>query len=263
MTSKTHGEGAAFDGPRHPEPTLAELARTLIHLGRIGTLSTHSKKKSGYPFGSLAPYAADEQGSPLFLISGMAMHTQNLQRDPKASLLVVQSDAQGDPLGAGRVTLVGDCVPVSGSQVEAVRKLYLDLHPNARHWVEYSDFGFYRLLPSEVYMVGGFGVMGWVSADDYRQARPDPLADAGPEIISHMNQDHADALALLARRWGSFEVEEGVMTAVDRLGFNVRLRTPEGFRGLRIPFPSPVASPEETRKALVAMVREARQTEQG
>ncbi len=92
-----------------PEPSFAERARTLMHSGRIGSLSTLSRKQPGFPFGSLMPYALDGQGRPIFLISTMAMHTQNLQADPRASLFVTEPDASGDPLGASRVTLIGTC----------------------------------------------------------------------------------------------------------------------------------------------------------
>jgi heme iron utilization protein len=64
--------------PDVPEPSLAERARTLVSLGRIGSLSTHSMRFPGFPFGSMMPYAADDLGRPIFLISSMAMHTQNL-----------------------------------------------------------------------------------------------------------------------------------------------------------------------------------------
>src|ERR1700738_4514158 len=90
-----------------PEPSLAERARTLASLGRIGSLSTHSRKFPGFPFGSMMPYAADELGRPIFFISTMAMHTQNLQQDARASLLITQPDVSGDPLGAPRLTLLG------------------------------------------------------------------------------------------------------------------------------------------------------------
>src|SRR5215475_4598543 len=98
------------------EPSFAERARTLMHSGRMATLSTHSRKQPGFPFGSLMPYALDKDGHPIFLISTMAMHTQNLQADPRASLFVTGSDASGDPLGAARVTLIGnvDRVPEPG-----------------------------------------------------------------------------------------------------------------------------------------------------
>src|SRR5438445_6339463 len=87
-----------------PEPTYTERARTLAHLGRTGTLATLSRKHPGHPFASVMPYALDERGRPLILISSMAMHTQNLVADARASLLVAQPTA-GDPLAAGRVTL--------------------------------------------------------------------------------------------------------------------------------------------------------------
>ena len=61
-----------------------------MHSGRIGSLSTLSRKQPGFPFGSLMPYALDRQGHPIFLISTMAMHTQNLQADPRASLFVTE-----------------------------------------------------------------------------------------------------------------------------------------------------------------------------
>src|SRR5947207_15183 len=107
-----------------PEPSLAERGRTLVHVGRIGTLSTHSRKQPGFPFGSVMPYAADEGGRPVFLISNMAMHTQNLKADARASLLVMQEGA-ADPLGAARITLLGEVLPVPPAESSAARDLYL------------------------------------------------------------------------------------------------------------------------------------------
>src|SRR5690348_2182155 len=102
------GTGTAGDQPPVPEPSFAERARTLMYLGRIGSLSTLSRKQPGFPFGSLMPYGSDSQGRPIFLISTMAMHTQNLQADRRASLLVTHHEASGDPLGESRVTLLGN-----------------------------------------------------------------------------------------------------------------------------------------------------------
>src|SRR5438477_12496181 len=97
--------GPAMDQPPIPEPTFAERARTLVYLGRLGSLSTLSRKQPGFPFGSVMPYGVDDRGRPIFLISTMAMHTQNLQADPRASLLVTQPGPTDDPLGSSRVTL--------------------------------------------------------------------------------------------------------------------------------------------------------------
>jgi putative heme iron utilization protein len=255
---KHAGNGAASDQPAVPEPSFAERARTLVYMARIGSLSTLSRKQPGFPFGSVMPYGLDEQGRPIFLISTMAMHTQNLQADPCASLLVTQDDAGGDPLGASRVTLVGNVLPIPRSEVAEARKLYLARYANSKYWVDFEDFSFYRMDVVDVYYVGGFGVMGWVSAAEYDRGQPDPLADSMAEITQHMNSDHKDALVLLAQEFARIESQEATMTAVDRLGFQVRLKTQEGIRGARIAFLREVSNPAETRKVLVEMVRQAR-----
>ena len=255
---KHAGPGSATDLQPVPEPTFAERAHTLMYLGRMGSLSTLSRKQPGFPFGSVMPYGLDEHGRPNFLISTMAMHTQNLQVDPHASLLVTQQDTEDEPLGASRVTLLGNVLPVPKPELAEARKLYFGRHANSKYWADFEDFSFYRMDVVDVYYVGGFGVMGWVSASDYDRSQPDPLADSIAEIIQHMNADHKDALILLARTFAYLESEEATMTAVDRLGFHVRLKTQEGMRGARIAFLQEVSNPAETRKVLVEMVQQAR-----
>jgi len=255
---KHAGTGAASDQPAVPEPSFAERARTLVYMTRIGSLSTLSRKQPGFPFGSAMPYGLDDQGRPIFLMSTMAMHTQNLQADPRASLLVTQDDAGDDPLGASRVTLVGNVLPISQSEVAEARKLYLARYANSKYWVDFEDFSFYRMDVVDIYYVGGFGVMGWVSASEYIRSQPDPLADSMAEIIQHMNAEHKDALVLLARRFAGIEPQEATMTTVDRLGFHMRLKTQDGIRGARIAFLREVSNAAETRKVLVEMVQQAR-----
>jgi heme iron utilization protein len=262
MSSSVPSSGkhaARSDAPSVPEPSYAERGRTLLHVGRVGTLSTHSLKQPGFPFGSVMPYALDARGRPIFLISTMAMHTQNLKGDSRASLMVMQSDSGADPLGAARITVVGTAAVIPQEEISEARALYLARHENSKYWVDLEDFSFYRMDVVDVYYVGGFGVMGWVAAAEYTQARPDPLADAAAEIIRHMNTDHADALVLLTSAFGGIRSQEAAMTAVDRLGFHVRLKTEDGMRGLRIAFLRAVESPADTRKVLVEMVGQARQ----
>jgi hypothetical protein len=203
------------------------------------------------------PYAVDPQGRPIFLISNMAMHTQNLKADPRASLFVAQAASDGDPLGAARATLIGYVRPVPEADIASAREDYLAKHENSRYWVDFADFSFFRLELIDIYYVGGFGVMGWVEAQDYTEALPDPLAPAAAGIMAHMNADHVDAMILLARRHAGIEAMEATMTAVDRLGFHVRLRTAEGMKSTRINFPSEARTPQEARKVLVEMVRQA------
>src|ERR1017187_1574553 len=261
MTSSSIGKHAgagSASGPTIPEPSYAERAHTLMYLGRIGSLSTLSRKQPGFPFGSVMPYGLDEHGRPIFLISSMAMHTQNLQADPRASLLVTQEDAGSDPLGASRVTLVGNVLPIPQAEVAEARKLYLARYASSKYWVDFEDFCFYRMGVVDIYYVGGFGVMGWVSASEYGRSQSDPLADSMAEIIQHLNADHKDALVLLSRKFARIEAQDPPMIAVDRLGFHLRVKTNDGLRGVRIAFLREVSNPAETRKVLVEMVQQAR-----
>jgi putative heme iron utilization protein len=240
-----------------PELPFAEQARTLVHRSRTGTLSTLSQRQPGFPFGSVSLFGLDATGRPTFLISTMAMHTQNLAANPNASLLVAQATA-GDALAAARVTLLGPVSPVPATERDAVRADYLKRHPGARDWVDFDDFAFHRMDVVDCYYVAGFGAMGWVAAGEYLAAAADPLADASDGILEHMNADHADALKLYCEVFAKQPAESATMTAVDRLGFRVRARTADGLRGLRIAFPREVRTTQDARVVLVEMVREAR-----
>ena len=251
-----HGQGGGLAGPGAPELAFAEQARTLVHLGRTGTLGTLSRRHPGHPFVSIMPYAPDERGRPLVLISTLAMHTQNLAADPRASLLVAQPG--DDPLALARVTLMGAARRLEAGERPAARDVYLARHPNAVHWVDFDDFAFWRLDVADVYCVGGFGAMDWLTVSGYEAARPDPLADAAPGIIEHMNRDHADALVLYARMLGGLAAQAAEMVAVDRLGFKLRVRAADGLHGCRIAFPREAASAEQCRAVLIEMLADLR-----
>jgi putative heme iron utilization protein len=253
-----HGHSATTPEAPAPEPTFAEQARTLVHLGRTGALGTLSRRHPGHPFVSVMPYATDERGRPLLLISRLAMHTQNLEADPRGSLLIAQAGEGDDPLALARVTLMGVGRRIEGTERAGARQAYLGRHPNAVHWVDFDDFAFWRLDLADVYFVGGFGAMDWVPATGYAAARPDPLADAAAGIIAHMNRDHADALVTYARVLGGLEADGAEMVAVDRLGFKLRARTREGPRGSRIPFAREVATAEQCRTVLIEMLEACR-----
>jgi hypothetical protein len=77
---------------------------------------------------------------------------------------------------------VGNVLPVPLSEVAEARKLYLSRYANSKYWVDFEDFSFYRMDVVDIYYVGGFGVMGWVSASEYTGSEPDPLAESMAEI---------------------------------------------------------------------------------
>ena len=245
--------------PPPPEPTYAERARTLVHRARTGTLATLSRRHAGYPFASLMPYALDQTGRPIFLISSMAVHTQNLEGDPRASLFVAEPDWSGDPLAAGRITLMGGVTPVPAEDRAEARAAYLARHANAAYWVDFEDFAFHRLEVEDLYFVGGFAAMDWITATAYRAARVDPLADVAAGILEHMNKDHPEALVTYARGLGGApDAEAATMVAVDRLGFRLRIRSGGRLHAERIPFPEEVRSADDARRVLIRMLQDLR-----
>jgi len=64
-------------------------------------------------------------------------------------------------------------------------------------------------------------------------------------------------MILLAKVHCDLEATEATMTAVDRLGFHLRLKTADGMKGTRINFLREVQNSDEARKVLLEMVRSA------
>jgi heme iron utilization protein len=149
------GDGAesGTERPPAPEPTHAERARTLVAGSNRGVLSTVALDPAGYPFGSVATYAIDEVGRPIVFVSTMAEHTRNAAADPRASLIVTEPFPEGsDPLAAGRVTLIGELLEVSGEERPVVRDTYLAANPASSYYIDFGDFSFWRLEVRSVRM---------------------------------------------------------------------------------------------------------------
>jgi heme iron utilization protein len=270
MTDDPHSRGGPptyVQQGAHP-PTPAERARTLVAGAVDGTLSTLAIEPAGYPFGSIVTYALDDDGAPLVLMSTMAEHARNLDRDARASLLITEGGDGAGRLAAARATLVGTFAPVPDDQQAAAVERYLEVHTGA-FWARFPDFAMHRLTIEAIRYVRGFGEMGWVDPADFAAADPDPLAPAEAGIIEHMNDDHADSLMTMVAAFLPVEGEvTGVtMTSCDRYGFEVRLALApseaDGADGLafgRLGFPEPLTAPAQARHAMVDLVRAAEAT---
>lgn len=246
--------------PPAPEPSHAERCRTLVASANRGALSTIAVEPAGCPYGSVATYGLDDRGNPIFFVSLMAEHTQNAMRDPRASLLVTEPVPDGaDPLAGGRVTLMGLLANVGEADRPEAQDRYLAANPTAEYYIGFGDFVFYRLDVTAIRYVGGYGRMSWVDAGAYAVAEPDPLAPAAAGIIGHMNADHADAQVLYCRYLAGYpDTISATMSAVDRYGFEMIAEGPSGRTAVRLGFPEPCTSGDEVRRAMVAMVGEAR-----
>ncbi len=238
--------------------THAEQARTLASKMSTATLCTMSVDPSGFPYGSFVTYVIHE-GNPIFLISALAEHTKNLIKSSKASLLIAEA-GEGNPLALGRVTLVGECTKMPEHEREAAKEAFLAKHESAAFYVDFKDFSFFRLEVEAIRYIGGFGRMSWVEEEMWFDAEPDPLAPFSMDIITHMNEDHSDALVLYCKTMSkATETTEAVMTGIDRYGFEMSATTELGPRPIRLAFENEVTDSDEARKELVKMVKQARE----
>lgn len=242
------------------EPSDAERARTLV-TGRVqGTLGTVARDPEGTPFVSVAPFGLDESGAPILCISEMAEHTMNLRRDDRCSLLINEVVEDGaDPLAAGRVTLVGTAAVVDGGDRGAAKDAHLSGNPHASYYVDFGDFHLWRVAVESIRFVGGYGRMSWVSPADWAGARPDPVTGLAGGAITHLNEDHADALLLIASvTAGRTDATEAVCLGLDRYGIDLLATGPDGAGRVRVPWQEEVATPADIRTASVALVEAAR-----
>ena len=252
-----HSRPSAPEVPLTPAdtaaPSHAERARTLVSLQGTGALSTIDAE--GFPHGSYITFALLGP-DPVFLVSKLASHTQNLMKHAPASLMVYEARAE-DPLANGRVTLLGPC---ERDEDPRAREAFLKRHPGAAYYADFADFGFFRLRVERIRYIGGYGRMSWVDAAAWRDAQPDPIGSHAAGIIDHMNADHADAVLAYARAFTTAaDTQDAVMTGVDRYGFEMSVSVEAGRRPARVAFDAQVTTPSQAREALVALAKRARQ----
>ena len=231
---------------------LAADARSLVRSATKASLATLDAR-NGYPYASLVVIGTDSSGAPTLLISNLARHTANLVADPRASVLIDGTGALADPLQGARVTLWGRA---EKAPEEAVRRRYLTRHSEAKFFADFPDFAFCRLKVEGAHYIGGFGRIFDLTPDELLipLAGAEALLEAEPDIVAHMNEDHADAVALYATVLARAPAGPWRMTGIDPEGCDLLL---DGA-GLRIPFGERITTPAEARAALVRLAAEAR-----
>jgi heme oxygenase (biliverdin-IX-beta and delta-forming) len=242
-----------------PRATAADAARTLVAGATTGTLATVALDPAGYPFGSVVSYGLDDAGDPLFVISQLAEHTRNLGGDARASLLVTERHVEGsDPLAAGRVTLVGDATLVPDAEQDAAVAVVARRVPAVAGYAGYGDFQCYRMAVRAIRWVGGFGEMDWVDAAAYRTGAVDPVLPHRHGIAAHMNDDHAEAGALLCEQALGVPVASATFRHVDRFGCEYVAHVGDELASVRLPFSAVATSSEDVRRLVVELVQAAR-----
>jgi putative heme iron utilization protein len=230
---------------------IAAAARALVRRAFKGALASLDAGNL-YPYASLITLATDASGAPIFLISKLARHTANLAKDARASIMVDETGALADPLQGARLTLWGRAQPASD---EGVRRRFLARHPEAGVYVDFPDFAFWRLEVEGAHYIGGFGRIFDLAPSELllEVDGAKALLDAEPDIVAHMNEDHADAVELYATAAGA---SPGAwrMVGIDPEGCDLVL---EGA-SRRIVFAELVTNPNQARKELIRLANEAR-----
>ncbi len=232
----------------------ARLARSLLRRSRQGALATLTAG-SGDPYCSLVNLASHPDGSPILLISRLALHTKNILADSRVSLMLDER-AAGDPLEGARIMLAGRAEQAAEADIDLLRRRYLSAHPSAEAFVEFKDFSFFRILPTGAHLVAGFGRIVDLKPEQFLTEIGDAAAllEAEPGAVAHMNEDHREAMNLYATRLLGAESADWTCTGCDPAGMDMQA----GAATLRLDFPERVTSGTELRKMLVRLAGEAR-----
>lgn len=267
-TADPHLSSLSIHGDTDSFPDHAELVRTLLAMGRFATLTTTTTTAAGpaepgFPYGSFVAYSVLADGSPLLCISELAEHTRNARADNRAGMLLtgLPVDHESDPLDRPRASLVGRLEAYEPTDGEVAT--HVERHPGVVDYVEFPDFGWWRLSIEAARYVGGFGHMSWVTGTQIAEATADPVLADSTGAVDHMNTDHAEAVLDMARWIAGIGAATGARVhSIDRHGMTVYadLRDGATLATARIAFPdAPLGSPDEVRAAVVSLARRARQ----
>jgi len=232
----------------------ARLARSLLRRSRQGALAT-LMARSGDPYCSLANVATHADGSPILLISRLALHTQNILADARISLMLDER-AEGDPLEGSRIMLAGRAEEASGDDVAMLRRRYLNAHPSAEAFVDFRDFSFFRIRPHAAHLVAGFGRIVDLKPEQFLTEIADAgaLLDAEQGAVEHMNEDHRDAIHLYATKLLGADLADWRCTGCDPDGIDMQ----SGATTLRLDFPRRIVTPAALRQMLGELAEQAR-----
>lgn len=226
-------------------------AKTLVRQGRRAALATLDAD-SGSPYVSLVATATAMDGAPILLLSTLAKHTRNLAADPRASLLFEDVELD-NPLAGARVSISGN---VTITQDEQHRARYLARHATHKGFSTFPDFAFYRMDITSAHLVAGFGRIETLEAASVMTdlSGAEALIEAEAGACRHMNEDHADALALYATQLLSQPAGEWRCQGLDPEG----LELASGGHARYLRFPERVADSAMLRKMLVSLAEAAR-----
>ncbi len=240
---------------RETDAEAIRLAKTLIRTARFGALAVNGLD-GGFPQASRVATATDVDGAPLILTSQLSGHTGAILADPRCSLLVGEP-GKGDPLAYPRMTLLARArrLERGGEDHMRARRRYLARHPKAELYADFGDFAFFRLEPAGASLNGGFGKAYALSPADLATggdiAGVSSIEDGA---VSHMNDDHAEVIALYAEKIAGAKPAKWRMSGLDPGGIDLVVGVPVA----RLWFAPPLSDAAGLRALLVELAKKAR-----
>lgn len=213
----------------------------------LGTVDRH-----GWPLVTRVALATSIAGAPLLLISRMAAHTRNIDREKRVSLMVEGTASEADPMTAPRLSLVGEYEPLPESATAEAKRRFVARHSGSDFYDTELDFHYGTLVLKEARFNQGFGAFTKLKPTDLLLDIPDDFSEAEPGMVSHMNDDHSDAIAHYATaHLGLADTGSWRLSGLDPEGADLT----DGQTFARLPFAAPAMSPTGVREALVALAR--------
>jgi putative heme iron utilization protein len=238
------------------EPAI--LARQLLRRADRAALGvSFADRQSGRtrPYVSFVLMALDHDLAPILLLSDLAEHSKAIAADDCVSLLIENTAGLDQPLTGARLTILGRAAKTTEQRL---RQRYLAHHPDSAVYADFADFAIYRVEIERAHLVGGFGKIHWLEREAL--ALPAALAEAlpaaEPDILAHMNQDHAEAIDRYANRLANLPGQGWRMAGIDRDGIDLILGAARG----RVEFDHPVVTAQQARAALITLVARAHET---
>jgi heme oxygenase (biliverdin-IX-beta and delta-forming) len=239
-----------------PDFDAKSTAKKLLRAVRAGALATIDRN-TGHPFASLVNVATDSDGSPLILISRLSSHTANLEADDRASVLLATA-GKGDPLAYPRLTVLGRFTKIvrAAADEARLRRRFLARHPKAELYAGFADFAFWRLTVQSAHLNAGFARAADLTAADITTdiSGAGEVLEAEMSAVRHMNNDHADAVALYATKLLGAAAGPWQVTGLDPDGLDLTC----GDAVARLEFPQRLTSAGQLREVLADLAKRAR-----
>lgn len=231
---------------------MRSLDRATLASALPGALAIPEGNFAAWPYASLVLAAVDHDLAPILLLSTLAEHSKAIAADPRVSLLFDGTGDLAQPLTGPRLTVLGHAQRTTDLRL---RQRFLARHPDAALYADFGDFHFYRVDIARAHLVAGFGRIRWIERDDLAvDSVPMALVEREADIVSHMNNDHADAIDLYATRLLGRAGAGWQMTGIDASGCDLR----RAGEVARLEFAAPVQDAAQARATLVVLVKQAR-----